>query len=117
MSRTSWNLSPRVVVAEPFAPGGLAVLRDHGIDVASCVGASRADLLAALKNAHGLIVRSQTRVDSELLGAADSLAVIGRAGAGVDTIDLAAATDAGIVVVNTPSANTLAATEHTFALM
>lgn len=107
----------RVVVAESFAQGGLTVLQDHGIDVASCVGASRAELLVAVRSAHGLIVRSQTRVDRELLRAATNLTVIGRAGVGVDGIDIAAATDAGIIVVNTPSANTLAATEHTFALM
>ncbi|MDQ6825666.1 MAG: phosphoglycerate dehydrogenase, partial [Candidatus Eremiobacteraeota bacterium] len=90
----------RVVIAEPLEEGGLAVLRDNGIHIASCIGASRSDLLYTLKNANGLIVRSQTKVDRELLRAADNLAVIGRAGVGVDTIDVVAATDAGIVVVN-----------------
>ncbi len=113
----STNKLPRVVVAESFAQGGLTVLQQHGVDITSCVGATRAELLVAVKNAQGLIVRSQTRVDRELLRAADNLSVIGRAGVGVDAIDVAAATDAGVVVVNTPSANTLAATEHTFALM
>jgi len=111
------NRSPRVIVAEPFAQSGLTVLQENGIQIASCIGASRAELLAAVKDAHGLIVRSQTRVDAELLKAADNLTVIGRAGVGVDAIDVTAATDAGIVVVNTPSANTLAATELTFALL
>lgn len=108
---------PRVVIAEPFAEHGLAVLRESGIDVASCVGKGREALIAALKDADGLIVRSETRVDRALLAAGPRLAVVARAGVGVDAIDVAAATDAGIVVLNTPGANTLAATEQTFALM
>jgi D-3-phosphoglycerate dehydrogenase / 2-oxoglutarate reductase len=107
----------RVVVAEPFAEAGLSVLREAGIDVDSQVGRSRADLVAALAEADGLIVRSETRVDRELLAAGPRLAVVARAGVGVDAIDVDAATDAGILVLNTPGANTLAATEQTFALM
>jgi D-3-phosphoglycerate dehydrogenase len=107
----------RVVVAEPFAEDGLAVLRDAGIEIDSLVGGSRAELFAALAQADGLIVRSETRVDRELLAAGPHLAVVARAGVGVDAIDVAAATDAGILVLNTPGANTLAATEQTFALL
>jgi D-3-phosphoglycerate dehydrogenase / 2-oxoglutarate reductase len=107
----------RVVVAEPFAERGLAVLRAAGIEVDSQVGRSRAELVAALAGADGLIVRSETRVDRELLAAGPRLAVVARAGVGVDAIDVDAATDAGILVLNTPGANTLAATEQTFALM
>ena len=107
----------RVVVAEPFAEHGLAVLRAAGIEVESLVGRSRAELVAALAEADGLIVRSETRVDRALLAAGPRLTVVGRAGVGVDAIDIAAATEAGILVLNTPGANTLAATEQTFALM
>jgi len=107
----------RVVVAEPFAEAGLAVLREAGIDIDSQVGRPRADLVAALADADGLIVRSETRVDRELLAAGPRLAVVARAGVGVDAIDVEAATAAGILVLNTPGANTLAATEQTFALM
>ena len=107
----------RVVVAEPFAEHGLAVLRDAGIEVDSLVGRSRDELVAALAEADGLIVRSETRVDRELLAAGPRLAVVARAGVGVDAIDVEAATAAGILVLNTPGANTLAATEQTFALM
>src|ERR1700733_13952655 len=106
-----------VVVAEPFAEAGLAVLREAGIDIDSQVGRPRADLVAALADADGLIVRSETRVDRELLAAGPRLAVVARAGVGVDAIDVEAATAAGILVLNTPGANTLAATEQTFALM
>lgn len=109
--------SLRVIVAEPFSTSGLAVLERQGVEIISCVGASRVDLLQALPDADGLIVRSETRVDAELLRCAKRLAVVGRAGVGVDAIDVATATEAGIVVVNTPAANTLAATEQTFALL
>jgi D-3-phosphoglycerate dehydrogenase / 2-oxoglutarate reductase len=111
------RLSARVVVAEPFSETGLAVLREHGIEIVSCVGKSRDELCEALARADGLIVRSETRVDRELLAAGPHLAVVARAGVGVDAIDVAAATDAGIVVLNTPGANTIAATELTFALL
>jgi len=106
-----------VVVAEPFAEAGMAVLRRAGIDVVQMAGASRATLADALSDADGLIVRSETRVDRELLRCGARLAVVARAGAGVDAIDVDAATEAGIVVLNTPGANTLAAAEHTFALI
>lgn len=107
----------RVVVAEPFAESGLRVLRDAGIEVSSLVGEPRDALVRALADADGLIVRSETRVDRELLAAGRRLLAVARAGVGVDAIDVDAATQAGIVVLNTPSANTLAATEQTFALM
>ncbi len=107
----------RVVVAEPFSDTGIAVLRDAGIDVVSLVGKSSEALRAALADADGLIVRSETRVDRALLSFGPKLSVVARAGVGVDAIDIPAATDAGIVVLNTPGANTLAAIEQTFALM
>ncbi|MBV9270533.1 MAG: phosphoglycerate dehydrogenase, partial [Candidatus Eremiobacteraeota bacterium] len=106
-----------VVIAEPFAETGRRVLLESGLQVRSCVGAPHAELLAALRDAQGLIVRSETRVDRDLIERAPNLRVIGRAGVGVDAIDVQAATQAGIVVVNTPAANTVAAVEHTFALM
>ena len=105
------------MIAEPFSETGIDVLRDAGIEVVSAVGKSSADLRAALADADGLIVRSETRVDRALLASGPRLAVVARAGVGVDAIDVPAATDAGIVVLNTPGANTLAATEQTFALM
>lgn len=108
---------PRVVIAEPFAEAGLAVLREAGIEIDSQVGRPRAELVSALAEADGLIVRSETRVDRELLAAGPKLTVVARAGVGVDAIDVGAATAAGILVLNTPGANTIAATEQTFALM
>jgi D-3-phosphoglycerate dehydrogenase len=111
------SLSKRVVVAEAFAEKGLEILRSAGITVDSLVGRPRADLVKALETADGLIVRSETKVDRALLGHGPKLAVVARAGVGVDAIDVDAATDAGVIVLNTPAANTLSATEQTFALM
>jgi D-3-phosphoglycerate dehydrogenase len=106
-----------VVVAEPFDERGIALLQRAGADVISCVGASRDTLQGELHRARGLIVRSETRVDRELLSCAPQLEVVARAGVGTDAIDIEAASAVGIVVVNTPSANTIATTEHTFALL
>jgi len=111
------SLSARVVIAEPFSETGIGVLREAGIDVVSTVGLPPQALHTALADADGLIVRSETRVDRALLAYGPKLAVVARAGVGVDAIDVPAATEAGIVVLNTPGANTLAATEQTFALM
>lgn len=107
----------RVVIAEPFDERGIAVLQGAGADVISCIGEPRDVLQEALHAARGLIVRSETRVDRALLSHAPQLEVVARAGVGVDGIDVEAASAAGIVVVNTPSANTIAAAEHTFALL
>ena len=108
---------PLVLVAETLAPEGLAVLRDGGVEVLDSVAGSRDALLAAVEDAHGLIVRSKTRVDAALLERARALRVVGRAGVGVDSIDVEAATRHGIVVLNTPDASTLATAEHTLAMM
>ncbi|HZZ66044.1 MAG TPA: phosphoglycerate dehydrogenase [Candidatus Baltobacteraceae bacterium] len=107
----------RVVIAEPFAASGQDVLHQRGIEVISYVGRSRRELLEGLHDVDALIVRSETHVDRDLLAHAPNMRVVGRAGAGVDAIDVDAATEAGIMVLNTPSANTIAATEHTMALL
>ena len=93
---------------------GLDRLREH-CDVELAVGAERSDLEAMLRGAAGLIVRSATRVDAGLLAAASGLKVIGRAGIGVDNIDLDAATEAGVLVVNAPTSNAVSAAQHTMS--
>ncbi len=107
---------PKVVVAEPIAPAGIAALAEH-CDVDVAVDAPRDDLLERMAGAAALIVRSATKVDAELIGAAPGLQVIGRAGIGVDNIDVAAATVAGVLVVNAPQSNVISAAEHTLALL
>lgn len=108
---------PRVVVADPLAPSGLELLRAAAVEVVDATGAARPELEALLAEADALLVRSRTRVDRALLERAPRLRFVGRAGIGVDNVDLAAATERGVLVFNVPSANLLAATEHTFALL
>ncbi|MBV8170473.1 MAG: phosphoglycerate dehydrogenase [Candidatus Eremiobacteraeota bacterium] len=108
---------PTVLVAEPLAAEGVAVLRASGVEVREAFDQPADALRALLIDADGLIVRSKTKVDAEMLAAARALRVVGRAGVGVDAIDVAAATRAGIVVLNTPDASTIATAEHTIAMM
>ena len=106
----------KVLVAEKLAPEGVALLQaDHDVHVR--VGLSREEFLAALPEYEALLVRSGVKVDAEAIAAGRSLVVIGRAGVGVDNIDIPAATAAGITVVNAPTGNTTAAAEHTLALL
>ena len=106
----------RVLVAEPLGQAGIDRLEtEHQVDVKA--GLARADFLAALPDYEALIVRSGIKVDAEAIAAGSRLKVVGRAGVGVDNIDVPAATAAGIAVVNAPTANTLAAAEHTMALI
>ncbi len=106
----------KVVIAEEIAPAGVKLLEDTCL-VDLAVDVPRHELLERLADAEGLIVRSGTLVDAELLAAAPGLRVIGRAGVGVDNIDVEAATGAGVLVVNAPTANVISAAEHTMALM
>ena len=107
---------PVVVIAEAIAPDGVAALADIA-DVVDRVGASRDDVLAAMPDASAIIVRSATKVDREMIERAPNLQVVGRAGIGTDNIDLDAATERGVMVVNAPHANTISAAEHTMALL
>jgi D-3-phosphoglycerate dehydrogenase / 2-oxoglutarate reductase len=106
----------RILVAEPIAPEGVALLRAHH-EVDERPGLTPAELCASLADYDALVVRSQVQVDSSVIAAGPRLQVIGRAGVGVDNVDLEAATRAGITVVNAPTGNTIAATEHTLALL
>ena len=109
-------MRPTVVIADAIAESGVAALAEHcHVDVA--VGVERSELKERIGEAAGLVVRSATTVDRELIEAGSCLRVIGRAGIGVDNIDVAAATERGVLVVNTPTANTISAAEHTMALL
>jgi len=114
------NATPtyRVLVSDPVSEDGLrALLDDPTIDVVVKTDHTPDELAAAIAAFDGLIIRSQTKVTAEILAAADKLKVIGRAGVGVDNVDVPAATRKGIVVLNSPEGNTMAATEHTWALL
>ena len=108
----------RVLVSDPISQDGLDILGSRpGITVTVKTDHRPEELLAAIKDYDALVVRSQTQVTAEVIAAAPRLRVIARAGVGVDNIDVRAATQRGIVVVNSPEGNTMAAAEHTIALM
>jgi D-3-phosphoglycerate dehydrogenase len=107
----------KVVVADPIHKAGVEFLRREGMDVVVATDMERQELLKELEEADALLVRSRTKVTQEVLERAGRLRVIGRAGVGVDNIDLEAATRQGVVVVNAPEASTITVAEHTIGLI
>jgi D-3-phosphoglycerate dehydrogenase / 2-oxoglutarate reductase len=105
----------KIIVADKISERGVALLRETGWDIVVSPGA--AALPSEIINADGLVVRSATKVTRELLEKAPRLKVIGRAGVGVDNVDLEAATHRGILVMNTPGSSSVSVAEHTLALM
>ena len=107
----------RVLVTDGLQAVGVDLLRKQGLEVDVAKTLPEPALVARIGEYEGLIVRSATRVTSAVLAAGARLEVVGRAGAGVDTIDVDAATERGVVVMNTPGGNTTAVAEHTLALL
>ena len=107
---------PRVLVSDRLADDGLQILREEA-DVDVRLGLSPEELIGAISQYEGLVVRSDTRVTSAVIEAGRQLTVVGRAGVGVDNIDVDAATQRGVVIVYAPEGNTVSAAEHTMALM
>lgn len=107
----------RVLITEKIAEEGIAFLREKGVHVTTAYDLSREALLETIGDYDALIVRSVTKVDEGLYESGKQLKVIGRAGNGVDNIYMDGATKRGIIIVNTPDANTVSAAEHTIALM
>jgi D-3-phosphoglycerate dehydrogenase len=110
-------MGARVLVTEPLAERGLDAMRGAGLDVDVQIGLAPEELLDAIKRAEALVIRSATQVTAELLAAAEDLIVVGRAGIGLDNVDVAEATRRGVMVVNAPQSNILSAAEHTLALL
>src|SRR6202050_2287513 len=108
---------PKVLVADELSPRAVAVFAERGIDAVTRIGLPAAELAACIGDYDGLAVRSATKVTPALIAAAGKLKVIGRAGIGVDNIDVPAATERGIVVMNTPYGNAITAAEHAIAMM
>ncbi len=107
----------RILVTEAIADGGLDHLRAAGHVVDVRMGLTPEELVDEVATAHALIIRSATKVTAELLGAAPELIVVGRAGIGLDNVDVEAATARGVMVVNAPQSNIISAAEHTMALL
>ncbi|WP_129114065.1 phosphoglycerate dehydrogenase [Halegenticoccus tardaugens] len=106
----------RVLVTDPIADAGLETLREAGHEVETAYDVEGEALLEAIADANALIVRSGTDVTREVFEAAPELVIVGRAGIGVDNIDIDAATDHGVIVANAPEGNVRAAAEHTVAM-
>lgn len=107
----------RVLLADSLHPSGRRILEEAGLEIHDLADAERPRLHELVGDFDALIVRSRTKVTAELLRAGRRLRVVGRAGIGVDNVDVAAATELGILVVNAPTANLVSACEHTFALL
>ena len=108
----------KVLVCDPIAKRGVEVLRQTpGLTVEERHGLKGADLLAAVANVDAIAVRSETKITREVLAAAKKLRVVGRAGVGVDNVDVEAATERGVIVMNTPGGNTISTAEHSLSMM
>jgi len=109
---------PKVLIADSISQRGVDELsRGEELDVAIKTGLSEQELIGIIPSFGGLIVRSQTRVTADILNAAAKLRVVGRAGVGVDNVDVEAATRRGVVVLNAPGGNTISTAEHAFSLL
>ncbi|HEY2166439.1 MAG TPA: phosphoglycerate dehydrogenase [Jatrophihabitantaceae bacterium] len=107
----------RVLVAENIGASGVDLLTRSGLEVQDGQGWDRAELERRIADFDGIVIRSATRVDADLLAKADRLRVVARAGVGVDNVDTEAATRRGVVVANAPQSNVITAAEHTMALL
>ena len=112
-------MAPRVLISDALSPAAVAIFKDRGLDVefAPSLGKDKDKLAAAINGFDGLAIRSATKVTGKLLDQAKNLKVIGRAGIGVDNVDIAAATARGIIVMNTPFGNSITTAEHAISLM
>jgi D-3-phosphoglycerate dehydrogenase len=110
-------MPPRVLIADQLSPAAVDIFVQRGVQVDVKVGLSKDELLAIIGDYDGLAVRSATKATKDVIAAAKNLKVIGRAGIGVDNVDIPAATGAGIVVMNTPFGNSITTAEHAIAMM
>ncbi|MDQ2749980.1 MAG: phosphoglycerate dehydrogenase [Actinomycetota bacterium] len=107
----------KVLVTETIGASGVDLLRGAGLEVETGTGWDRAELERRIADFDGLLIRSATQVDADLLAKADRLRVVARAGVGVDNIDVGAATRRGVLIANAPQSNVITAAEHTMALL
>jgi len=110
-------MPPRVLIADQLSPAAVEIFRQRGVDTDVKVGLTKDELIAIIGDYDGLAVRSATKATKEVIAQAKNLKVIGRAGIGVDNVDIPAATAAGIVVMNTPFGNSITTAEHAIAMM
>lgn len=110
-------MAPKVLISDELSPAAVDIFKERGIEVDVKVGLSKEELEKVIGNYDGLAVRSATKVTEKVIAAAKRLKVVGRAGIGVDNIDVRAATARGIIVMNTPYGNSITTAEHAISLM
>ncbi|MPZ72317.1 MAG: phosphoglycerate dehydrogenase [Nitriliruptorales bacterium] len=106
----------KVLVADQLSDAGVAALSEH-FDVDVRMGLTKNELVSAIADYHGVVVRSATTIDADVIAAGSKLKVIARAGIGLDNVDVRAATERGVIVCNAPQSNVISAAEHTVALL
>ncbi len=107
----------KILVADPISPKGVELLKQQGFETVEAYGSTPEQIKELVKDADAVIVRSETKITAEVLDCAKKLKAVGRAGVGVDNIDVPAASEKGVVVMNTPTGNTIATAELTFTHM
>src|SRR6187200_870152 len=110
-------MSPRVLIADQLSPAAVSIFRERGLATDVKVGLAKEELEEIIKDYDGLAIRSASKVTEKIIAAATNLKVIGRAGIGVDNVDIPAATKKGIIVMNTPFGNSITTAEHAISLM
>ena len=108
---------PKVLISDKMDPNAAKIFADRGCDVTVKTGMTKDELIACIGEFEGLAIRSSTTVDADVLEAATNMKVIGRAGIGVDNVDIAAASARGVVVMNTPFGNSITTAEHAIAML
>src|ERR1700710_1909262 len=108
---------PKVLIADKLSPAAIAIFKERGVDADVKTGLAKEELIKIVGQYDGIAIRSATKLTADVLKAAKNLKVVGRAGIGVDNVDIPAATAAGIIVMNTPFGNSITTAEHAIALM
>src|SRR6202522_2660595 len=111
------NMTPRVLISDKLSPAAVAIFKERGVEVDVKPGLDKEELAKIIGDYDGLAIRSNTKVTAKLLERAAKLKVVGRAGIGVDNVDIPAATARGVIVMNTPFGNSITTAEHAIALM
>ena len=108
---------PKVLIADKLSPAAVAIFKERGVDADVKTGLTKEELIKIVDQYDGIAVRSATKLTADVLKAARRLKVVGRAGIGVDNVDIPAATAAGVIVMNTPFGNSITTAEHAISLM
>jgi D-3-phosphoglycerate dehydrogenase / 2-oxoglutarate reductase len=107
----------KVLIADKLSPAAVAIFKERGIEVDVKTGLAKEELLKIVDQYDGIAIRSATKITADVIKAASNLKVVGRAGIGVDNVDIPAATAAGVIVMNTPFGNSITTAEHAIAMM